>query len=250
MDRAYETSRKRPVKTQYLILYNFISAILWLAVFGRVILLLPILGHRNVYGGVGEFAKWTQTVAVLEVLHSASGIIKLIAWSLYFSVFPNLIQWKMRREIDLFRWWIEGVRPVGIVRSPISTTLMQVSSRLLLVWGVVDNYPTTTSPSPFYSSMLLAWSITEIIRYSYFMLNLIGSVPGYLTWLRYNTFYVLYPVGITSEMLLIFYASNTTSIADNLWQRWAFRAILLGYVPGSFYSFQPRHRQKKKHPFG
>ncbi len=79
MDRAYETSRKRPVKTQYLILYNFISAILWLAVFGRVILLLPILGHRNVYGGVGEFAKWTQTVAVLEILHSASGIIKLIA---------------------------------------------------------------------------------------------------------------------------------------------------------------------------
>lgn len=76
MNRAYETSRKRPVKTQYLILYNFISAILWLAVFGRVVLLLPILGHRNVYGGVGEFAKWTQTVAVVEVLHSAFGMIK------------------------------------------------------------------------------------------------------------------------------------------------------------------------------
>lgn len=93
--------------------------------------------------------------------------------------------------------------------------------------------------------MLLAWSITEIIRYSYFMLNLLGSVPGYLTWLRYNTFYVLYPVGITSEMLLIFYASNTTIAADNLWQQWAFRGILLGYVPGSFGSFQPRHREKK-----
>lgn len=79
MDRAYETSRKRPVKTQYLILYNFISAILWLAVFGRVVLLLPILGHRSVYGGVGEFVKWTQTVAVLEVLHSASGMIKPFA---------------------------------------------------------------------------------------------------------------------------------------------------------------------------
>lgn len=76
MNRAYETSRKRPVKSQYLILYNFISAILWLAVFGRVILLLPILGYRNVYGGVGEFAKWTQTVAVLEVLHSALGMME------------------------------------------------------------------------------------------------------------------------------------------------------------------------------
>lgn len=150
----------------------------------------------------------------------------------------------MRRGIDLSRWWIEGLRPVGIVRSPIFTTLIQVSSRLLLVWGVVDSYPTTTSPSPFYSSMLLAWSITEIIRYSYFVFNLIGSVPEYLTWLRYNTFYVLYPVGIISEMLLIFYASNTTIVGDNLWQQWAFRVILLAYVPGSF---QRRHREKKKH---
>ena len=109
---------------------------------------------------------------------------------------------------------------------------MQVSSRLLLVWGVVDNYPTATSSSPFYSSMLLAWSTTEIIRYTYFMLNLVGIVPGLLTWLRYNTFYVLYPVGITSEMLLIFKASNT-AVADNAWQQWVFRGILLAYVPGS-----------------
>lgn len=64
------------------------------------------------------------------------------------------------------------------------------------------------------------------------MLNLIGSVPGFLTWLRYNTFYVLYPVGIASEMLLIFNASDNV-VADNAWQQWVFRGILLGYVPGS-----------------
>ena len=166
----------------------------------------------------------------------------------FFLFLSQLDTMQMRRGIDLSRWWIEGLRPVGIVRSPIFTTLMQVSSRLLLVWGVVDNYPTATSPSPFYSSMLLAWSITEIIRYSYFMFNLIGNVPGYLTWLRYNTFYVLYPVGIISEMLLIFYASNTNISADNLWQQWGFRGILLAYVPGSFGSFQACHRETKKHP--
>lgn len=80
------------------------------------------------------------------------------------------------------------------------------------------------------------------------MFNLIGNVPGYLTWLRYNTFYVLYPVGIISEMLLIFYASNTNISADNLWQQWGFRGILLAYVPGSFGSFQACHRETKKHP--
>lgn len=141
----------------------------------------------------------------------------------------------MRRWVKSFLLMNTGGL-LGIVRSPIFTTLMQVSTRLLLVWGVVDNYPTATSPSPFYSSMLLAWSITEIIRYSYFMLNLIGIVPGFLTWLRYNTFYVLYPVGISSEMLLIFKASYAV-VADNAWQQWVFWGILLGYVPGSWFPF-------------
>lgn len=70
MDRQY--SRRR-LQTQYLTLYNFISAILWLAILGRVVLLVPLVGFKNVYGGVGSFAKWTQTLALLEVVHSAAG---------------------------------------------------------------------------------------------------------------------------------------------------------------------------------
>lgn len=38
-----------------------------------MILLIPLVGFENVAGGVGEFAKWTQTLAVLEVVHSALG---------------------------------------------------------------------------------------------------------------------------------------------------------------------------------
>ncbi len=60
-------------KGQYLILYNLISAFLWFAVLARVLVLLAVVGPQNVYGGVGEFAKWTQTLAVLEVAHSALG---------------------------------------------------------------------------------------------------------------------------------------------------------------------------------
>lgn len=107
---------------------------------------------------------------------------------------------------------------------------MQVSSRILLVWGVVNNFPEHTSSSPFYSSMLLAWSVTEIIRYSYFVMNLRGgAVPGLLTWLRYNTFYVLYPVGIVSEMRLIFGASEGAGKG----LQWGFLGVLLAYVPGA-----------------
>jgi len=62
-----------PSKTQYLIFYNFVSAVLWLAVLGRVVLLVPVVGFARVYPGVGRFTKWTQTMAVLEIVHSATG---------------------------------------------------------------------------------------------------------------------------------------------------------------------------------
>lgn len=85
---------------------------------------------------------------------------------------------------------------------------MQVSSRVLLVWLIVNGHPRVTAPSPAYSGMLLARSITEFLRYSYFATKLGGGVPSHLTWLRYNTIYVLYPVGVLSEMFLVVTVSN------------------------------------------
>lgn len=73
----------------------------------------------------------------------------------------------------------------GLVRAPLFTTAMQVASRLLLVWGIGYAFPQTTRFSPAYSSMLLAWSVTEVIRYGYFALALSASVPRVWTWLRY-----------------------------------------------------------------
>ncbi len=111
---------------------------------------------------------------------------------------------------------------------------MQVCSRLLLVWLVVNPYPQETSTSPFYSTMLVAWSATEVIRYSYFVLNLRGWVPGFVTWLRYNAFYVMYPLGIGSECWLIWLASGVAPA----WYGWALWAILGAYVPGEFRQFR------------
>lgn len=67
------TTPNRRQQTQYLIAYNLICAVLWTAVLGRVIFLVPLVGFENVAGGVGEFAKWTQTLAALEIVHSALG---------------------------------------------------------------------------------------------------------------------------------------------------------------------------------
>ncbi|KAL8811269.1 MAG: hypothetical protein Q9200_001929 [Gallowayella weberi] len=193
---------KTDVAREYLTAYNSVCALLWLSVFGRVIVILPITGVESVYEAAGDFTKWTQTVAVLEILHSA----------------------------------------FGLVRSPLPTTALQVVSRLLLVWAVVDQFPAATTPSIFYSTMLLAWSATEVVRYSYFVLNLRGSVPGFLTWLRYNMFYVMYPMGITSEAVLIWKASEAVG---GTWS-WVGWGVLGLYVPGSYVLYTYMIAQRRK----
>ena len=57
----------------FLILYNSISAVLWSAVLGRVALITAIHGAWKVYLGTGQFVKWTQSLAVLEVVFAATG---------------------------------------------------------------------------------------------------------------------------------------------------------------------------------
>jgi very-long-chain (3R)-3-hydroxyacyl-CoA dehydratase len=118
------------------------------------------------------------------------------------------------------------------VRAPIGTSLMQVASRYGLVWGVVYLNPSVAQKSVGYTTMLLAWSITEVIRYSYFALTLSGSKPGPLTWLRYNTFFVLYPMGISSEAWLIFLAMMGPGRRYGYWYEAACAVTLLIYIPG------------------
>ena len=55
-----------------------------------MILLIPLVGLKNVAGGVGEFAKWTQTLAVLEIVHSAIGGLDSLS-SIYKSGFKDSI---------------------------------------------------------------------------------------------------------------------------------------------------------------
>lgn len=79
--------------------------------------------------------------------------------------------------------------------------------------------------------MLIAWSVTEVIRYSYFVVTLSGFKPAIITWFRYNTFFVLYPLGISSECYLI-YKSIEPARNVNPVYAWALQLILLIYIPG------------------
>jgi len=131
----------------------------------------PLSVVRYVYPSNDTFVKWIQTLAVAEILHSL----------------------------------------LGLVRAPATTTGLQVASRLLLVWGVVGmfggeglleargmmgdvvgkgkkatgGYEVHRSNQVAYLGMLVAWAVTECVRYTYFVILLIsGAIPKWLSWLR------------------------------------------------------------------
>jgi very-long-chain (3R)-3-hydroxyacyl-CoA dehydratase len=81
--------------------------------------------------------------------------------------------------------------------------------------------------------MLIAWSLTEVVRYSYFTFALNGYIPSILTWLRYNLFFVLYPLGISSEMALVYKSIPEASKRDEK-LGWVGYAILGIYFPGKW----------------
>ncbi|KAK0773576.1 hypothetical protein LTS02_010951 [Friedmanniomyces endolithicus] len=127
------------------------------------------------------------------------------------------------------------------------TTVMQVASRFLLVWLIAYFFPTTVAQSPAYTSMLLAWSVTEVVRYSYFAVNLAyGGVPFWLTWVRYNAFFVLYPLGIGSECWLV-WSSQVPGVRrwGVWWERFCW-AVLFVYIPGAYVLFTHMMAQRKK----
>lgn len=110
---------------------------------------------------------------------------------------------------------------------------MQVASRLFLMWAVCWPFPHLNT-STWYSSMLCAWSLTEVMRYTYFALKQIDAVPGWLHWLRYSAFLVLYPMGISSEVAMTLQAlfGPASSLAE--WYPYALGAVLLSYIPGEW----------------
>jgi len=96
----------------------------------------------------------------------------------------------------------------GLVRSNPFIVFIQIISRVFLVWGVA-NYIPHAQLTPGILLAVIAWSITEIIRYGYYALNLFNSSPNWLTWCRYSFFIVLYPLGVAGELITIMKAMLT-----------------------------------------
>jgi len=89
---------------------------------------------------------------------------------------------------------------LGLVRSSVQVTLQQVFSRVYVTWAILYLLP-PSQLSVGFPLLLFAWTVTEIIRYSMYAINFVGTPPYFLTWLRYTFFIIAYPCGVTGELL-------------------------------------------------
>ncbi|CAH1102667.1 unnamed protein product [Psylliodes chrysocephalus] len=144
--------------------------------------------------------------------------IQTVGWTyLLFQVFSHYLFTPSVPLYDQVKWTVilfqnaavlEVVHAAtGLVRANPVLTAFQVASRVIVVCGILM---ATEAPrhSIGLALALLAWSVTEIIRYSMYTLSLLGQAPYFLTWLRYSTFTILYPIGITGELLCIYAAQK------------------------------------------
>lgn len=85
--------------------------------------------------------------------------------------------------------------------------------------------------------MLLAWSATEVVRYTYFALLCAGVEWPRLTWLRYSAFFPLYPLGIAGELFTLWRAATVAQEEGREGAVLAFGVVMLAYLPGEFSAF-------------
>ncbi|CAN8073541.1 unnamed protein product [Agarophyton chilense] len=203
--------------TRYLFAYNAVMTAGWSIVLLR--LLQALVNRSSVYDAVNLPLAIFQTAAVLEIVHSLT----------------------------------------GIIRAPVATTALQVTSRLILVWGISHLVVSVRSNLSF-TTMVLAWALTEIPRYLYFTVSSVAThVPYWLTYLRYSTFLPLYPLGASSEWFTMYaalpYMRHSKLLSISLPNRYNFAfdyhvcaiIILALYIPGLPHMYFHMLRQRRKY---
>lgn len=89
-----------------------------------------------------------------------------------------------------------------LVKGGVFTTLLQVSSRLYVAFIILPYQINSQEvPNIFNYCMFTAWSVAEVVRYSYYLCKNSKIVK----FLRYNLFIVLYPIGVCAGELPLIY---------------------------------------------
>jgi very-long-chain (3R)-3-hydroxyacyl-CoA dehydratase len=142
----------------YLTAYNTLSCTLWAYLTVRALTSVPAFYaegrlHHLYHELLFPLLAGTQSLAVLEIFHAAT----------------------------------------GLVRASLVTTVIQVVGKNLVVWTVMVAFPEIVVGRdgdgadgvwPFVGCVVF-WGVAEVVRYGYFVVLLAkGDAPGWLKWLR------------------------------------------------------------------
>ena len=144
----------------------------------------------------------------------------------------------------------------GIVKTSILSTSIQIIGRISIVL-LLQFVPVEISYG--YLIIFFAWSSIEIVRYSYYILNLIKknfsnfNIPYLLIWCRYTFFIVLYPIGSFGEMLIIYnaqkYFNKIILWKNNVFNIYVgnlFYPIYILFLPSLIFMYGYLFKQRKK----
>eukprot|EP00835_Amoeboradix_gromovi_P002768 NODE_163_length_16507_cov_1.031814.p10 type:complete len:201 gc:universal NODE_163_length_16507_cov_1.031814:4062-3460(-) len=121
-------------------------------------------------------------------------------------------------------------------------TMIQVASRLLIVWGPYYLWQSEELRMSFsYLILVSAWSVAEVIRYSFYAFKEIGYIPYPLLWVRYTGFIVLYPVGVAMEVFTLYMVT-----LQNHSFNFILYIIMACYIPGLFVLYTHMLKQRSK----
>ena len=205
------------ISSLYLILYNFLQLCGWSCFFLKVTnYLINSKSVQEIYSSTHLILECCQYGAFLEIIHSI----------------------------------------IGLVKSSIFATSIQIIGRIIIV-VILQFFQSAVSQG--YFLIYFAWSIVEIVRYTYYIMNLLQkdffkfNIPYILIWCRYSFFVVLYPIGVSGEMITVWNAKKdfnkyilyqtdkyTFTAADLIYPIWIF------YIPALIYLYGYLFKQRKK----
>ena len=161
------------------------------------------------------------------------------------SILLEIVQYGMTLEI------LHAI--IKFVKSPILTVCMQVLTRNLILL-TLQFLPSSISIG--YILLSYAWSAIEIVRYPFYVFSILKKdfnfeieIPYFLIWCRYSFFIVLYPIGVSGEMITLFYSREDLDKYSNNNQiklSYIIYLFYLFYVPGLYVMYKYLLKQRKK----
>lgn len=162
----------------YLIAYNAVQATVWALVFTRIVL---------------------ASVTLLSPNHHVQ------VEQLFNAIYPYVLTGQS------LAWMEVAHAACGIAGASVATTAIQTVGRYVVLKWVIGavrlshGWVTTIV-------LFAAWSMSDVVRYIFYISSLLQLSPYPLRWCRYSLFAFLQPVGISAEWLIYWW---TLSYVDS-----------------------------------